>query len=224
MSRPAVDVARWMVLACVWAIISQPSNVSAQQPPVRMVRSGFPALLPPGAASDSTGGSTSAWQIDPTAGSNDRPVDSGSGKDSWLGNAITVGSSLAIVLTLFFASVWIFRSVTGRSKNQPVAAGVLQPIGGYRLDARTDLTLLRCGRRVLLICQTAASTTTLAEFTDADEVAALLAQCDGKSRLAFEKTLEAIGRDKHAPGFVDLPVEKQVAPPRPAPRTLFQTA
>ena len=226
--------------ATVFAVLSwcvAPVAV-AQQPPVQRVRGGFPALPPPG--SDSA--PASAWQISssPTP-FGPSSTDSAAAKSaSSMGNAITVGSSLAIVLGLFFAAVWIFRSISGRSSSTPVVASVLQPIGGYRLDPRTNLTLLRCGRRVLLICQTAGSTTTLAEFNDPDEVAALLAQCDGKSRVAFEKTLESIGRDKHAPGFVDpvpLPAAaalatsgspsaapSSAAPPRPAPRTLFQTA
>ena len=138
------------------------------------------------------------------------------------GSLLTVGCSLGVVLGLFAGLVWVTRRFGARS----MAAGgipkeALQPLGSSPIDARTNLTLVRCGNRILVLARTATGIQPLSEITDPKEVRHLTALCLGDSKKEFASTLEAIEQEETPSGYVGAPAEK------PTPRSrgrLFATA
>lgn len=139
------------------------------------------------------------------------------------GPAITVTSSLAVVLGLFAALVWMTRRFGSRGINQGALSGeVLQNLGTTPIDPRTRVTLLRCGNRILVLAQTATGVQPLAEITDPEEVRHLTATCLGDAGRSFVSTLRSIEQEPVDPGFTGA-----VDPPPPAARKrsrLFATA
>jgi flagellar biosynthetic protein FliO len=138
------------------------------------------------------------------------------------GPAITVTSSLAVVLGLFAALIWMTRRFGSRGINQAALSGeVLQSLGTAPIDPRTRVTLLRCGNRILVLAQTATGVQPLAEITDPEEVRHLTATCLGDAGRSFVSTLRSIEQEPVQPGFAG-----SVDPP-PAARKrsrLFATA
>jgi flagellar biogenesis protein FliO len=85
-------------------------------------------------------------------------------------------TSLAVVLGLFLAIVWLLR------RAQPRAATVLprevfDVLGRAALGPRRQAQLVRCGRKLLLLCTTEAGVETLTEITDPVEVDHLAGLC-----------------------------------------------
>lgn len=135
---------------------------------------------------------------------------------------VTVGSSLAIVLALFCALVWAGRKFGGgAAASKPLPASALTPLGHVMLDPRTKLLLVKCGRRILVLSQTAGGITPITEVTHPDEVRELIANCSSEAREVFQRTLREIELEP-AKGFTDSP-PKAAATPRASGR-LFATA
>jgi hypothetical protein len=69
------------------------------------------------------------------------------------------------------------------SAKQELPSSIMEVLGSISLPTqpRQQAILMRMGPRVLLLSSHAGQTSTLAEFTDPDEVESLLAQC--KSRI-----------------------------------------
>lgn len=138
------------------------------------------------------------------------------------GPAITVTSSLAVVLGLFAALVWMTRRFGSRSMNQgTISSEVLQSLGTTPIDPRTRVTLLRCGNRILVLAQTATGVQPLAEITDPEEVRHLTATCLGDAGRSFVSTLRSIEKEPAKPGFAG-----EIDPPPQARKRsrLFATA
>ena len=137
--------------------------------------------------------------------------------------ALTVTSSLAVVLGLFAGLVWLTRKFGARSMNQgTVPKEVLSSLGSTPIDARTRITMLRCGTRILVVAQTATGLHPLSEITDPDEVRQLTAACIGDSRHTFDSTLKSIEKETANSGFVEASAEKPSAGARSRGR-LFAT-
>jgi flagellar biogenesis protein FliO len=134
--------------------------------------------------------------------------------------AITVTSSLAVVLGLFAALVWISRKFGSRAIHQgAIPREVLQSLGTTSIDAKTRVTMLRCGNRILIFAQTATGLHPLSEVTDPEEVQHLTATCLGDASRDFVSTLQSIQREPAESGFVGQP------PTKPPKRSkLFATA
>lgn len=138
------------------------------------------------------------------------------------GSLITVGSSLVVVLGLFAGLVWITRRVSGRSAQQgAIPSEVMQPLGSSALDARTTITLLRCGNRILVLARTQAGVQAISEITDPNEVRHLTALCQGNSKHEFASTLQAIEKEPTAEGYIGESAQRAAARPR---GRLFATA
>ena len=117
--------------------------------------------------------------------------------------ALTVTSSLAVVLGLFAGLIWLTRKFGSRSMHQgAVPKEVLSSLGSTPIDPRTRVTLLRCGRRILVVAQTASGLHPLSEITDPDEVRELTATCLSDSKRTFHTTLESIEKEPSEQGFV----------------------
>ena len=133
-------------------------------------------------------------------------------------SAITVASSLAVVLGLFAAFVWLTRKFGSRSIN---GAGVpkewVQPLGSTPIDSRTRITLVRCGNRILVMAQTAAGVQALTEITDAEEVRELTAACLGDAKPTFASALHSLENEKAGAGFVGTPPQRAAVDDRSTP-------
>lgn len=116
--------------------------------------------------------------------------------------AVTVTSSLAVVLGLFAAMVWLTRKFGSRS----IAPGaipreVMESLGTTAIDARTRVTMLRCGGRIIVLAQTPTEVRAISEITDPEEVRHLTATCLGDSKREFAIALKSIESEPVAPGF-----------------------
>lgn len=139
-----------------------------------------------------------------------RNKDSDSSTDTHLAApAITVTSSLAVVLGLFAALVWIFRKYGSKAlRSGAIPNEVMQSLGSTAIDPRTRVSLIRVGSKLLVVAQSASGIVPLSEITDSDEVRRLTAMCQGNSKQEFASTLQSIEQEP-AVGFVD--------PPNPSP-------
>jgi len=118
-----------------------------------------------------------------------------------LRSVVTIGSSLAIVLGLFFVVVWAMRrTVPGVSAVLP--GEVVEVLGRSVLAGREQLHLLRCGHKLLLVSVSQTSVTTLTEITEPDEVNRLAGLCrqsqPGSASAAFRQVFEQIARPRSA--------------------------
>ena len=148
-------------------------------------------------------------------------VDDGAGEFPKLaGPAVTMASSLIVVLGLFAGLVWLTRRFgTRRGGGGELPAELIEPLGSRPIDSRTRVTLLRCGGRLIVVAQTQSGLHPLTEITDPDEVRRTLAACRGESRAGFAETLASMEQDPSPPGFIGDP------PAKPASRgRLFVTA
>ena len=144
----------------------------------------FPSLMP--TANTGTGASTER--------------ESNIGSSSPL---ITVCSSLAVVLGLFAALIWTTRKFGGRGsgrKNIPKEA--FQTLGTTSIDPRTQVSLLRCGQKILIVAQTSNGVHPLGEITDKEEVSHLIATCSGDSKQEFQTALASIESERAGTGYL----------------------
>jgi flagellar biogenesis protein FliO len=109
---------------------------------------------------------------DSTVGAN------GNGDSGWVRTGLALGGVIGLVLLTRVALVRLSKrsgslalSLGGGGR---APSGVLEVLGRYPVARGQTLVLLRMDRRILLLSQTSAGCSTLAEVTDADEVASLL--------------------------------------------------
>ena len=95
------------------------------------------------------------------------------------GGLVSTLFSLGLVLGLFLATAAIAHRYMKPPVKQELPSSVMEVLGSITLPTqpRQQAILMRLGQRVLLLSSHAGQTCTLAEFTDPDEVALLLAQC-----------------------------------------------
>ena len=79
---------------------------------------------------------------------------------------------------------------------------VMQAIGSAPIDARTRVTMIRCGNRILVVAQAASGIQPLTEITGPEEVRALTAACLGDSKQKFVTALKSIEQENTADGFL----------------------
>jgi flagellar protein FliO/FliZ len=118
-----------------------------------------------------------------------------------LQSLVTVGGSLAVVLGIFFAVVWLLRRAS------PGAVGVLpaeafEVLGRAPLAQHQQVHLLRCGTRLLLVSVSATGAETLSEITDREEVEHLTGLCQrarsaSRPATALRRILQS-SEDRHA--------------------------
>lgn len=116
-------------------------------------------------------------------------------------SVVTIGSSLAIVLGLFFVVVWALRrTVPGVSATLP--GEVVEVLGRSVLAGREQLHLLRCGHKLLLVSVGQTSVTTLTEIAEPDEVNRLAGLCrqsqPGSTSAAFRQVFEQLAGPRTA--------------------------
>jgi flagellar protein FliO/FliZ len=146
---------------------------------------GFPALGPP-SESRRTGSGTA-------------PSTQG------LGSVVTVISSLAVVLGLFFMTAWLMRR-SGPGGLATLPGDVFESLGRAQLSNRQQVHLVRCGTKLLLVSVTPDGAETLTEIDDPDEVTRLTGLCKanqaGSTTAAFRQVLHQFAGQPAEPGFV----------------------
>ncbi len=122
-----------------------------------------------------------------------------------LGSVVTVISSLAVVLGLFFMTAWLMRR-TGRGGFASLPEDVFEVLGRAPLNHRQQVHLVRCGTKFLLVSLTPDSAETLTEIDDPDEVTRLAGLCKarqtGSASVAFRQVLHQFAGQPAEPGFI----------------------
>jgi flagellar biogenesis protein FliO len=149
------------------------------------------------------------------------PVTASESKNQFAAPLVTVTSSLAVVLGLFAALVWVSRKYGSKTMGGAIPSEVLQTLGSTAIDPRTRITMLRLGNRILVVAQTASGIQPISEITDLDEVRRLTAHCIGDSKAQFSDTLKSIEREPVGEGFLGQPA---AAPKNRHRGSLFTTA
>ena len=103
---------------------------------------------------------------------------------------LTTGSALFVVLAIFGVLVWAMRSYGPEDQSVgKLPDSVIQPLGTTNLDAKTRVTVLRFGDRILLVGQTSeGQPQTLAEITDPVEVARITNRCLGRPEIVGRRS------------------------------------
>lgn len=92
----------------------------------------------------------------------------------------TMFGSLALVLALFFAAVWVMRRAMPASQ-RPLPSEAVEVLGRTSLPGRQQqMQLVRCGNKLLLLATSTSGVQPLTEITDADEVDRLVRLCRGQ--------------------------------------------
>jgi len=89
---------------------------------------------------------------------------------------LTVLGSLAIVLAVFFAFVWLTRSAAPKGM-APLSKEVVESLGRAPLLGRQQMQLIRIGNKLILLSVTSTGADTLTEITDPEEVDRLAGLC-----------------------------------------------
>jgi flagellar biogenesis protein FliO len=97
-------------------------------------------------------------------------------KPSGASAVVTMGSSLAVVLGLFFLIAWAMRKASPRG-SVVLPGEVFEVLGRAPLTNRQQVHLLRCGSKLLLVSITPAGTETLTEVCEPVEVDRLAGLC-----------------------------------------------
>lgn len=127
-----------------------------------------PALLATTAAADAR--DRLPLGASPRTGSGATPATPG---ESWSWGITTLGA-LALVIGLIFALRGALAKITGRSVT-PAGQSAAEVLSRISLGPRSQMVLVRMGRRILVLGETANGLSTLANIDDAEEVAGLLA-------------------------------------------------
>lgn len=92
-------------------------------------------------------------------------------------NAVkTVVTSLAVVLGLLVALVWLARRTNPKAR-ATLSKDIVETLGRAPLSGRQEMHLVRIGNKLLLLSVTATSAETLTEITDAVEIDRLAGIC-----------------------------------------------
>ncbi len=166
------------------------------------------SLSQPGNRNDAAALSSDAASTgDPsTENASDQPAETPVGspvRRSMTTPLVTITSSLALVLGLFAALVWVSKKAQkGRGIVRPIPDEVLKVLGQKHLGPLGTISLVRCGRTVIVVSQSASGLHSLATITDEAEVRHLEAVCLGESAASFQAALGEIEREPIGRGFL----------------------
>ncbi len=128
---------------------------------------------------------------------------------------MTVGSSLAIVLGLFAAVVWVSRKAAKKSNgNRDIPDEALRILGKKSLGPSGSIALIRCGRSILIVGIHSTGMQRLGEISADEEVRHLEALCNGQSKASFDETLAEMQREPIQRGFIGEEIQRTPASQR----------
>ena len=99
--------------------------------------------------------------------------------------------SLALVLGLYFAFVWVMRKLN-LGGNAGLPSDVVEVLGQVPFGARRSLQLVRLGTKVLLLLNSPEGTQPLGEISNPDEVEHLVSLCRGKRKPRSKQPTHAV--------------------------------
>lgn len=128
--------------------------------------------------------------------------DANAGKSGGAQSLVTIGSSLAIVLGLFFVVAWMMRRTTpGVVALLP--SPVLEVLGRAPLGARQQVHLIRLGNKLVLLSVTPAGVESLSEVTEPEEVDRLTGLCrqsqPNSSTAVFQQIMRQFSGESRTP-------------------------
>ncbi|MFI5377754.1 MAG: FliO/MopB family protein [Tepidisphaerales bacterium] len=135
----------------------------------------------------------------------DKPADSSFGYARWI-------LSLGAVLGLIFSAKYAARQLMG--VHSPAGGGAINVLCRQNLAPRQQLLLIQVGRRVVLVANAGAQMNTLAEVSDPDEIAEIVAQAN-KRRVSAAASFGSIF-GKAADAYEARPPEAPEGPETPA--------
>lgn len=94
-----------------------------------------------------------------------------------LHSAVSVGTSLLVVVGLFLGFVWFVRRVNPSARNGALPRDTVQVLGRTSLAARHQLTVVQFGPKIVLLSIQQNEVRPLAELEDREQVSEFLAQC-----------------------------------------------
>ncbi len=127
--------------------------------------------------------------------------------------------ALGLVVGLVFACRGLIRKAVKNSSSLSVLlsaggrapSGVLEVLGRYPIARRTTLVLLKIDRRVLLLSQSEQGFQTLAEITDADEVASILMKTSSEQSESLTDRFQSIFQQyERGRGVENTPVAPEI--------------
>ena len=165
--------------------------------------------------------------LSPPSRSDRTPQGTRPGRTGLWRSLITVGSSLAVVLGLFFLVAWAMRRAAPRG-SVLLPSEVVEFLGRAALATRGQVHVLRFGNKLLLVSITAAGVETLAEITDSEEVDRLAGLCrqahPQSATAAFRHVFQQFTKQHAGSGFVDGDSREDVHPANTGiPRTKHGT-
>lgn len=133
----------------------------------------------------------------PTAGGESARV--ASRQPALWNTGMTVLTSLALVLGLFFLFAWFMRR--GVPRGAPLLPpGVVEVLGRMPMPGRQQLQLLRLGNKLLLVHLSLTGAETLAEIADPEEVDRIAGLCQQQqshsATRSFHEVLDQLGRER----------------------------
>lgn len=166
------------------AVTSGPAKVGSATPGEAVhndVPGQFPMLQVPGLSGESEPAGTDA---------------------GFAGPVVTTVSSLLVVLAVFGGMVWISRRFgSARTPAGALPDDVLRNLGSASIDAKTRITFLKVGQRILVIGQTpSGEPQTLSEITDPEEVERLANRCLGRPEIVGRRATYSAAGDYSAGG------------------------
>lgn len=173
-----------------FALLAQQPALLAQQPaePASLARPGYAAitLKSPSSPPRDAAGQASSVAEDGARGDS-TPL---SGQRSAALPLVTIGSSLAVVLGLFAALVWVTKKAgPTAARGGSIPDEALRVLGQKSLGPAGSIALVRCGQSLLVLGISATGMQRLAEITDPDQVRNLEAICLGESPGGFAAAL-----------------------------------
>jgi flagellar biogenesis protein FliO len=144
--------------------------------------------------------------LSPPSGSDRTPQGTQAGRTGLLRSLITVASSLAVVLGLFFLVAWAMRRAAPRG-SVLLPGEVVEVLGRAALATRGQVHVLRFGNKLLLVSVSPTGVETLAEITDREEVDRLAGLCrqahPQSATAAFRHVFQQFTKQHAGSGFVD---------------------
>jgi flagellar biogenesis protein FliO len=122
--------------------------------------------------------------------------------------------SLAVVLGLIVAGVWVVRKLFPGMRGGP-QKGPVQVMGRHFLSPKQQLYLVKIGTRVVVIGAAGANLNQVCQITDAEEIAQLAAQCEQANTGSISRSFRALfssHRDKLAEALDEPDASDAAAP------------
>jgi len=154
-----------------------------------VVHASSQARVPPGSASNVPPGQLASTQERGTQDAAVKrltPISSQAREDTTakksggvIGTLVSILSSLAIVVGLFWGLVWVYRKTSNQSAGSSLPKDVVRILGRTPIAARQQMVLLHFGSKLVLVSVVQGDARTISEITDPDEVQRLAGMCQG---------------------------------------------